>query len=241
MLLVRISRALTTLPALVLALVLTGCGGDDTSDASDSPGDPTSSSPTDEATDEATEETIEETESGEDVEPAEGTVTTDLVSFAAPDGWESITPEEAQEMTSGEAIEENGGDFLDQTGVSADQLVQMIGQADALVLSDQGRVGGFFDNINVITQTGGPATVEVMEQQLGQIGATVQDTSTEQAAGQDVLVVSYLLPVGELQVQGRAVQLPVDGQTVTITVSALEASIADGAMDGIVSSLETIA
>lgn len=226
----RTSRALLTLPALVLALVLAGCGDDDS--ASDSTAESTSGS------------TSGSTPSGspataDDAGAVDGTVVTDLVSFEAPEGWRVVTPEDAQAMTSGDAIEEGGADFLEQTGVTADQLVQLIGQADALALSDEGRVGGFFDNINVITQPGAPAPVEVLAQQLGQIGATLEDSSTEQVAGQETLVASYVLPVGEVEVQGRALQVPVGDQTVVVTVSAREAATADAALDGVVASLAT--
>jgi hypothetical protein len=230
---VRTSPSLLTLPALALALVLTGCGGDDDSSASSEPTSASSPSEETSPSDDATEDTGS-------TGAADGTVTTDLVTFSAPDGWQVVTPEDAQAMTSGEAIEDGASDFLDQAGVSADQLVQLIGQSDAIVLSDKGRVDGFFDNVNVISQAGAPATEDVLEQQLGQIGATVEDVTTETVAGQEVPLVSYLLPVGEVEVQGRGLQVPVGDQTVTITVSAREAATADDAVATIVGSLTTL-
>lgn len=239
----RISRALVSLPAVALALVLTACGG---SDGSDDAGEPrnafeSSSAPADDASDEPTEEPTEEPEEPSTDEPAEGIVTTDLATFAAPEGWAVVTPEEAQAMIDGDRLEENGSDFLDRTGMSAEQMIQLIERFDAIAVSDRGAEGGFFDNVNVSTQPTGITSPELAQQEFAQLGATVQDISNEQIGGQEALVVSYRLPVnGGLEIEGRAVQVAAGTQTVAVTVSAREAAVADDALDRIRETFELV-
>lgn len=222
----RTSRALLALPALALALVLTGCGGDDESGSASR--EPESSS------------TATTSDPSDSPAPDDGVVTTDVVTFAAPDGWTAVTPDEAQDMVSGEQLEENGADLLERTGLSADEMIQLLGQFDAVAVSDRGVVDGFFDNLNVSIQPGALAKPEAAAQQLSSSGAEVQDATTTTVGGQDAVAVTYVLPVGEIEVQGRALQVLAGDQTVIITVSTREAETADAAIAAVRDSLELV-
>ena len=127
--------------------------------------------------------------------------------------------------------------LAERMGMTADQLTAMIGQAEVLVLDPDAK-GGFADNINVLVPGGSVPSADEIEQQFAAIGATVKDVSTQSTDAGEVIRVRYTLPVSG-KVQGEALVADVDGQAVTITVSASKRASTSTLVDGILGSLGT--
>ncbi|SDC05475.1 hypothetical protein [Nocardioides lianchengensis] len=241
-------RLTRSLPAalLVLTLPLAGCSdgdpGDDPSAADSSSAAPSEpSEPSDEPTDESSEEPTDEPVSG-DAQPVE----TDQVAFEVPADWEVVDPDEFTGDKDGGAIEDDpaGGELTDRLGISGDQLLQMMGQADVIVLSGAGSVDGFIDNLNVLHYPGPlPTTPELQSQlaeQYANLGADDPQFSTAQTGAGEAVLVEYVLPLQGREVQGRAIAVQSGSDVVSITVSARDADLATRVAEQVVASLSAV-
>ena len=135
------------------------------------------------------------------------------VSFEAPDGWEALDAEDA--AVSGD----DTADIAEGLGMSAEQLQATIQQVDLFVVDGEGPQSGFLSNINVLQQEGELPADGVIEQQFGQMGATVNEVSSPEAGIDDVTAVDYTLQVDPNTVEGISYLVPMGNQVVTITVS----------------------
>jgi hypothetical protein len=132
------------------------------------------------------------------------------VSFEAPEGWEAL---EADQAGTPDA------DVAEDLGMTAEQLQQTIQQVDLFVVDGDGPQEGFLSNINVLEQDGELPADDVIEQQFGQMGATVNEVSHPEAGIADVTAVDYSLQVDPNTVEGISYLVPLGDQVVTITVS----------------------
>lgn len=230
-------RISSTLAALLSgALLLAGCSDGSTSDADD-PQDPTTSVSTESTEDTESTGSADPTESATSPEPGDSTVQTDLVSFEAPEGWLVLTPEE---VLSGEGDVEldEGNELMDELGVSGDELRQLVSQADAVAVDDEGRVESFLANINVIHQPGPIGTEEQLVEAYQGLGDDDPQVRDEQVGGVDARIVDYQIPVGDFAVEGRSVAFAVGDQAVTISVSTRDADDSDEILQRVLDTLE---
>lgn len=149
-------------------------------------------------------------EGGSGSEEAANEFTAAGVSFEAPDGWESL---EADQAGTPDA------DVAEGLGMTAEQLEQTIAAVDLFVVDGDGPQEGFLSNINVLEQDGELPADAVIEEQFGQMGATVNGVTHPEAGIDDVTAVDYTLQVDPNVVEGISYLVPLGDQVVTITVS----------------------
>lgn len=150
------------------------------------------------------------------------------VSFEAPDGWEAL---EADQAGTPDA------DVAEGLGMSAEQLQQTIAAVDLFVVDGDGPQDGFLSNINVLQQDGQLPADGVIEEQFGQMGATVNGVSHPDAGIDDVTAVDYSLQVETNTVEGISYLVPLGDQVVTITVSTPDRAESTGIGEAVLASL----
>lgn len=242
----RLSRSLPA-ALLVLSLSLAGCSdgdpgsGPSTADEAGSTAAAPSDEPTETPSDEPSDEPTDEPATDGDTQPVE----TDQVAFEVPADWEVVDPAEFTGDQDGGAIEDDpaGGELTDRLGISGDQLLQLMGQADVIVLSGDGSVGGFIDNLNVVHYAGPLPTTPQLQQQLSEqyaaLGATDPQFSTVETDAGEAVLVEYVLPLQGNEIQGRAIAVQNGSDVVSVTVSARDAALATQVAEQVVSTLRT--
>lgn len=192
--------------AFTSLFLLTGCSGD-AEDATDyDPG----SSPTTETT-EASASASEETGAPEELQSV--TAEQSGIQFGAPEGWQVA----GAELLSDEGAQAELEALAERSGVPLEQLRQQVSQADVIVISPDGS-----ENINVLPLEGVAElpTQEVLERDLGTVGATVsgvEETETELGPAR---VASYLLPTTGGEQFGSSLFVVVDETVVNLTSTA---------------------
>lgn len=127
----------------------------------------------------------------------------------------------------------------DALGVSPDQLEAQLQQAEALAL-DPVPVNDFSDNVNVALVPG-PAELpdeDLLRADYAQIGADVAAVTERDTPIGDGVTVEYTLDIGTT-VYGIGLFVVVDGQLVTVTVSAGQEGVAEPLFEDVVSTLQT--
>ncbi len=185
----RTSRLRHLLVPLFLAafLSLTGCGSDEPSTGGSG----------------------NESESTE----AENTVSALGISFEAPEGWESLDPDEA-DIPDAEA-----DDLAQGLGLTPEQFEQTIRNVDLFLVDGDGPENGFLSNINVLGQTGALPGDGELESQFTAIGAEDLEVTHEDTPVGDAAVVEYSLSVGDRTIEGVSYLVTRDDEVVTVTVS----------------------
>lgn len=221
----RTSQVLGSALAAAL-LALSGCSGDtegSTTDSSDSSGSSGSS---------------EGSESSGSSEGSEGSAAEGGnefsalgVSFSAPEGWESLDPEDSG------VTEEETGEIAEGLNLTPEQLAQAVQSVDLFVVDGEGPQDGFLNNINVLGQTGALPPSDQIEQQFGAMGAEVGGVAQEETDLGEVTAVEYSLPVQDSTVEGVSYLFAQDDEVVTITVSTSDRATTTEIGDGILASL----
>ncbi|WP_228942209.1 hypothetical protein [Nocardioides sp. Leaf374] len=219
--------------ALCLALVATGCSSDDSADgpSESSPETSAASSPSASAS-----EPSETSEPDTDTETDTQEVATDQVAFDVPGSW--VTVDAAEAFSGDDATEDPVvQDLAERLGVTPEQAVQTFAQMDLIVTSDGERDAGVLTNLNVVHVPGALPTESAARAELKQIGATITSIEAVETGAGDALRVAYTLEAGGGQVRSQALAVDVDGQLVTITVTAGTETTSDELTDLVVDSL----
>lgn len=231
-------RPLLAPVALCLALVAAGCSSDDTAEQS---AEKSADSPAATAAESPAESTAAASPSADASEPSEPDtdtqeVATDQVAFDVPASWVTI---DAAEAFSGDDATEDPvvQDLAARLGVTPEQAVQTFAQMDLIVTSDGERDAGVLTNLNVVHFPGALPTESAARAELRQIGATVTSIKAVETGVGDALRVAYTLEAGGGQVRSQALAVDVDGQLVTITVTAGTETTSDELTDLVVDSL----
>ena len=135
------------------------------------------------------------------------------ISFEAPEGWESLDPDEA------DIPEAEADDLAEGLGLTPDQFEQTIRNVDLFLVDGDGPEDGFLANINVLGQTGALPGDGELESQFAAIGAEVLEVTHEDTPVGDAAVVEYSLSVGDRTIEGVSYLLTRDDEVVTVTVS----------------------
>lgn len=196
--------------AAALVLLLTGCS----SDSGDPGSDAGSSS----------------SSSGSDVHEVSGAG----VTFEVPDNLEEVDPAKVADDTEGD---ETVADVAEQMGMSTEQFQQYMQQVD-LFLFDSESSGDFSTNVNVIPFPVSLPKTSALQQQLEQVGATVEDTQEVQTDAGDVTTISYSIDMAGQSIVGTGVYVDLGDSSASITVSATDRDTADEIADTIVGSLQ---
>lgn len=214
--------------AALLWVILVGCGSDE---PAEEPADAESSSAAATESTEASEasESAETTSAEEDG----GRITAAGVSFDRPQGWVTIKAEDIQSAAEGNS---DFADVAEELGMSADELIQTIGAAELLLIDPSSDENGLGDNINVVLPGGAMPSQAQLKQQFTQIGATVQDVTTQESDLGEVVTVNYELPVAAGTVQGTTLVTEASGEMVTITVSTTARNRTNGLVERILAS-----
>ncbi|GAA2006273.1 hypothetical protein [Nocardioides kribbensis] len=229
-------RPLLAPVALCLALVAAGCSSDDTAEQSaDSPAATAAESPA-----ESTAAASPSADASEPSEPDTDTdtqeVATDQVAFDVPASW--VTVDAAEAFSGDDATEDPVvQDLAARLGVTPEQAVQTFAQMDLIVTSDGERDAGVLTNLNVVHFPGALPTESAARAELRQIGATITSIEAVETGAGDALRVAYTLEAGGGQVRSQALAVDVDGQLVTITVTAGTETTSDELTDLVVDSL----
>lgn len=156
------------------------------------------------------------------------------VSFEAPEGWESLDPEDTG------LTEEGSGEIAEGLGMTAEQLTQAVQSVDLFVVDGGGPQDGFLSNINVLGQPGQLPPEDQIEEQFTALGAQVVDVTTEDTEVGEVTAVQYSLDVQDNTVEGVSYLFAQDEEVVvTITVSTQDRATSTEIGDAIVDSLAT--
>lgn len=231
-------RPLLTPVALCLALVAAGCSSDDTAEQS---AEKSADSPAATAAESPAESTAAASPSADASEPSEPDtdtqeVATDQVAFDVPASW--VTVDAAEAFSGDDATEDPVvQDLAARLGVTPEQAVQTFAQMDLIVTSDGERDAGVLTNLNVVHFPGALPTESAARAELRQIGATVTSIEAVETGAGDALRVAYTLEAGGGQVRSQALAVDVDGQLVTITVTAGTETTSDELTDLVVDSL----
>lgn len=223
----RTSQVLGSALAAAL-LALTGCSGDEGSSTqgSSSEGSGSDESGSDESSTEGSgnEDEGSESEGGNEF-------STLGVSFEAPEGWESLDPDDTG------VTEEESGEIAEGLNLTPEQLAQAVQSVDLFVVDGEGPQDGFLDNINVLGQPGALPPAAQIEQQFGALGAEVGEVAQEDTELGEVTSVAYSLPVQDGVVEGVSYLFAQDDEVVTITVSTSDRATTTEIGDGILASL----
>lgn len=216
-------RTVRALASSFLIVTLAACGSGGSSDEEAAPSESSESS------DSGSGETEGTSEQSGDAVSAGG------ISFVPPEEWVPVEAEDLQAQ--GEGSPEMA-EAAESMGLAPEQLTQMMGQAELLLLDPQSPNKQFADNINVVAPGGEIPPADVIRQQYEQLGATVSDVTTEDSEIGDVQVVVYSLPASEsLEVQGRTLVMEgADGVT-TLTVSTTDEAKSAQVADDILATL----
>ena len=183
----RLRRA--TVPLIAgLLLALAGCGSDDPSNDSGDGGDNGGAASAD-------------------------TVSAAGVAFEAPEGWESLDPNDADVPAKQRAELAKG------LGLTPEQLQQTIQGVDLFLVDGEGPQDGFLSNINVLAQQGALPDDGMLESQFASIGAEVLDVSHTETGAGDAAVVTYSLSVSDRTIEGVSYLVNLGDEIVTVTVS----------------------
>lgn len=231
-------RPLLAPAALCLALAAAGCSSDDSAEQSaeksaDSPAATAAESPAD-----STAAASPSADASEPSEPDTDTqeVATDQVAFDVPASW--VTVDAAEAFSGDDATEDPVvQDLAARLGVTPEQAVQTFAQMDLIVTSDGERDAGVLTNLNVVHFPGALPTESAARAELRQIGATITSIEAVETGAGDALRVAYTLEAGGGQVRSQALAVDVDGQLVTITVTAGTETTSDELTDLVVDSL----
>ncbi len=183
----RLRRAAVPLVAGLL-LALAGCGTDNTSNGSGADGDDGSAASADKVS-------------------AAG------IAFEAPEGWESLDPDDADIPAKQQAELAKG------LGLTPEQFQQTIQGLDLFLVDGGGPQDGFLSNINVLAQQGALPDDGALETQLTTIGAEVLDVSHTETGAGDAAVVAYSLTVADRTIEGVSYLIDLGDELVTVTVS----------------------
>jgi hypothetical protein len=183
----RLRRAAVPLVA-GLMLTLAGCGSDKPSDGSGSGGDNGGAASAD-------------------------TVSAAGVAFEAPQGWESLDPNDADIPAKQQAELAKG------LGLTPEQLQQTIQGVDLFLVDGEGPQDDFLSNINVLAQQGALPDDGMLESQFTAIGAKVLEVSHTETGAGDAAVVVYSLPVADRTIEGVSYLVDLGNEIVTVTVS----------------------
>ncbi|MEQ4521474.1 hypothetical protein [Nocardioides kribbensis] len=233
-------RPLLAPVALCLALVAAGCSSDDTAEQS---AEKSADSPAATAAESPAESTAAASPSADASEPSEPDtdtdtqeVATDQVAFDVPASW--VTVDAAEAFSGDDATEDPVvQDLAARLGVTPEQAVQTFAQMDLIVTSDGERDAGVLTNLNVVHFPGALPTESAARAELRQIGATITSIEAVETGAGDALRVAYTLEAGGGQVRSQALAVDVDGQLVTITVTAGTETTSDELTDLVVDSL----
>ncbi|MGZ6763872.1 MAG: hypothetical protein ACXVEH_10855 [Nocardioides sp.] len=208
-------------PALLAALLpvlLTGCGGGDSStpaaSSTSSTSSTASSSPTGSATATASDAATGDTR----------TVTADGLSFSVPAGWTSVDSKDVADSAGGS---DEFTQMADAMGLTAEQFRATMRSVDLFVFTDQGATGGMLDNVNVLHSGGSMPSDGALRLQFLHLGAKILDVRHVTTDAGEARVVRYTLAVGANEINGEAVAIDSSGSVVSITVSAVSRETAD--------------
>lgn len=215
-------RAGLTAAAGLLSVSLVACGGDSGEEPSSEDTGAASESPSEEESEESSEA------------PSGDTVSGAGVSFTQPEGWTAINPAEMQKQSKGSPELK---EMADKMGIPPEQLSASMGQAELVLLDPQSAKQGFANNINVVAPGGAMPPPEEIEQQFTQLGATVNDVTTEESEIGEVTRVAYVLEAAQTKVSGTSLALDRDGELVTITISTTDEATTTQVADDIIASL----
>lgn len=143
------------------------------------------------------------------------------ISFEAPEGWESLDPDEADiPDTEAESLAEG-------LGLTPEQFEQTIRNVDLFMVDGDGPQDGFLSNINVLGQTGQLPEDAALESQFAAIGAEVLEVSHEDTPVGDVAALEYSLSVGDRTIEGVSYLVQRADEVVTVTVSTPDRAESD--------------
>lgn len=143
------------------------------------------------------------------------------VSFEAPEGWESLDPNDA------DIPEDEAANLAEGLGLTPEQFEQTISRVDLFLVDGDGPQKGFLSNINVLAQQGALPDDGALESQFAAIGAEVLEVSHTDTGAGDATVVEYTLSVGDRTIEGVSHLVDLGDEIVTVTVSAPDRAEAD--------------
>jgi len=143
------------------------------------------------------------------------------VSFEAPEGWESLDPNDA------DIPDDEAASLAEGLGLTPEQLDQTIRGVDLFLVDGDGPQDGFLSNINVLAQQGALPDDGALESQFAAIGAKVHEVSHTDTGAGDAAVVEYTLSVGDRTIEGVSYLVDVGDEIVTVTVSTPDRAEAD--------------
>lgn len=206
-----LTRAAATAISSLLVLSLAGCGGFD-------------------GTSKAAAPQPRESQAAEVIELPSG------ISFTAPDGWDELSDDVAEDAM-GEVSEAGALDDLAQNvGISPAELADQVKAVDVFVAAPDGD-DGFLSNINatrVPADLPRAGAIELEYRILGAKDITVEEAET--AVG-DGLIATFLLPMGSLEIRSAAVLVEHDGETTIITISTMSAEATEDLTEDLVESI----
>lgn len=178
---------------------------------------------------------------GSNAAPADGekiTASKSGVTFLAPKGWKLVDITKVANTPESQLPEEFKK-FAETQGKTPAELLQAMGRADVMVMSDQ--AGAFSDNINVIPATGATSlpSEDELKSQFETTGATVTKVEKVKVdGGGEAIVSNYTLPVGSQTVQGRSVvYLHSADHAAVLTISMADSAKADEVLKKMLGSL----
>lgn len=143
------------------------------------------------------------------------------VSFEAPEGWESLDPNDA------DIPDDEAANLAEGLGLTPEQLDQTIRGVDLFLVDGDGPQDGFLSNINVLAQEGALPDDGALESQFAAIGAEVHEVSHTDTGAGDAAVVEYTLSVGDRTIEGVSYLIDLGDEIVTVTVSTPDRAEAD--------------
>jgi hypothetical protein len=135
------------------------------------------------------------------------------VAFQAPEGWESLDPNDADLPAKQQAELAKG------LGLTPEQFQQTISGVDLFLVDGEGPQDGFLSNINVLAQPGALPDDAMLESQFAAIGAKVLEVSHTETGAGDAAVVAYSLSVADRTIEGVSYLVDLGEEIVTVTVS----------------------
>lgn len=138
------------------------------------------------------------------------------LTFAVPDSWSAIDPEKITESGDTSAME----DMAEKMGVSATQLMQVVGQADLMLLAPPKK--GYADNISaIVAPLENLPTESQIKAQLGGVADGPIVVTKDSTPVGEVVTSDLDLMVGARKVHSRSHFIDTDDGVLNLTVSTV--------------------